>query len=100
MKIQKRREIVIEFERVQIVRKKAETHLDFCPQCGREVDFVPLKEAAALFITQADSLLRFVHSSNSHLAADANGEIILCLVSLLARMKAKSNGSQIKLIGD
>lgn len=100
MKIQKRREIVIEFERVQIVRKKAETHLDFCCECGREVDFVPLKEAAALFLTPTESLLHFVRVNNSHLTIDTDGEMIVCLASLLARMKAKSNVAQIKLIGD
>jgi len=100
MEIQKRREIVIEFERVQIVRKKAETHLVFCRQCGREVDFVPLREAALLFTTPPESLLRFVRISNSHFEAGANGEILICLVALLARMKARTNGSQIKMIED
>lgn len=97
MKIQKRREIVIEFERVQIVRRKAETHLLYCRECRREVDFISITEAAGLFSTTAENLLQFVRTSHSHFESVAAGEIMICLVSLLARMKAKAGASQIKL---
>ncbi len=100
MKVQKKREIVIEFERVQVVRKKAGTHLIFCRNCGREVDFLSIREAAALFTTPADNLLRFVRVSNSHFETAADGEIYICLVSFLTAMKAKTNLSRIKLINE
>jgi len=100
MKIQKKREIVIEFERVQMVRKKARTHVIFCRSCGREVDFVSLREAAALFSTPVENLLKFIRVSNSHFEMAADGEIYICLVSFLTAMKAKTNLSRIKLIGD
>jgi hypothetical protein len=96
MKVQKWREIVIEVERTQIVRKKTQTHLMFCRNCGREVDFVSLSEAAALFTANAENLLKFVRVSRSHFETGADGEIYLCLVSFLASMKAKTNASQIK----
>lgn len=100
MKIQQKREIVIEFERVQLVRKKARTHIIFCRNCGREVDFVSLREAVALFATQADNLLQFVRASGSHFESGADGEIYICLLSFLAAMKAKTNFSRIKMIGE
>ncbi len=100
MKIQQKREIVIEFERVQLVRKKARTHIIFCRNCGREVDFISLREAVALFATQADNLLQFVRASGSHFESGADGEIYICLVSFLAAMKAKTNVSRIKMIGE
>ena len=100
MKIQKKREIVIEFERVQLVRKKAQTHLIFCRTCGREVDFLSIREAAALFRTPAENLLKFMRVSNSHFETGADGEIYICLVSFLAAMQAKTNLSRIKLIRD
>ena len=100
MKIQKKREIVIEFERVQLVRKKALTHLIFCRTCGREVDFLSIREAAALFRTPAENLLKFMRVSNSHFETGADGEIYICLVSFLAAMQAKTNLSRIKLIRD
>jgi len=100
MKIQKKREIVIEFERVQMVRKKARTHLIFCRRCGREVDFISLREAAALFTTPVENLLKFIRVSNSHFEMPVDDEIYICLVSFLTAMKAKTNLSRIKLIGD
>lgn len=100
MKIQKKREIVIEFERVQLVRKKARTHIIFCRNCGREVDFIAIREAAALFMTPAETLLKFIRVSNSHFETAADGEIYICLVSFLTAMKSKTNLSRIKLIGD
>jgi hypothetical protein len=100
MKIQKKREIVIEFERVQTVRKKARTHIIFCRKCGREVDFIALCEAAALFMTPADAVLQFIRVSNSHFETVAGGEIYICLVSFLTAMKAKTNLSRIKLLGE
>ncbi len=99
MKIQRKREIVIEFERVRIVRRKAQTHIIFCRDCGREVDFVSLAEAVALLAAQAENLLQFVRINKSHFETAADGEIYICLMSFLAAMKAKTNISQIKLIG-
>jgi hypothetical protein len=89
MKGQKWREIVIEVERTQIVRKKTQTHLMFCRNCGREVDSESLPEAAALFTANAENLLKFVRVSRSHFETGADGEIYLCFVSFLASMKAK-----------
>ena len=100
MKIQKAREIIIEFERVQLVRKKAKTHLIFCRNCGREVDFVSLREASSLFGTTAENLLQFIKINYSHFETGADGEIYLCLVSFLACMKQKTNVSRIKMIGE
>jgi len=100
MKIQKQRELIIEFERVQLVRKKARTHLIFCRNCGHEVDFISLREASSLFSTPAESILQFVQINHSHFENGANGEICICLVSFLSAMKAKTNISQIKLIGE
>ena len=100
MKIQKQREIVIEFEHVRIVRKKAKTHLLFCPACSRETDFSSLREAAALFATTTAKLFQFVRTHHCHYEPGANGEIYLCLVSLLASMKAKTSLSRIKMIED
>ena len=100
MNIQKQREIVIEFEIVQIIRKRARTHLIDCRMCRRETDFIELCEAATLFNTNVEQLFQFIKNNRSHYEIDAGGEIFICLVSLLTQMKAKTNISQIKLIGD
>ena len=100
MKIQKQRELIIEFERVQLVRKKAKTHLIFCRNCGREVDFVSLREAVSLFATPAENLLKFIKINQSHFETGANGEIHICLISFLACMKKNTNLTRIKLLKD
>lgn len=100
MKIQKTREIIIELERVQIVRKTAKTHSMFCATCRCEVDFVSLREAASLFATNTARLFQFVKINLSHFETNPGGEIFICLVSFLDLMKAKTNFSQIKMIGD
>ena len=98
--MRKAREIIIEFERVQVVRRKAKTHSMLCRKCGREVDFVSLREASSLFGTNPTNLFQFVKINFSHYEVDAAGEIYICLLSFLACMKAKTNISRIKMIGD
>jgi hypothetical protein len=100
MKVQKQRQLIIEFERVQFVRKKAKTHLLFCRHCGREVDFVSLREASSLFTTPTENLLQFIKINHSHFETDADGEIYVCLISFLACLKTKTNFPQIKLLKD
>lgn len=98
MKIQKQREIVIEFERVRIVRKRAKTRFLACRACASEVDFISLGEAATLFDTRAAQLFQFIKANSGHYEVDSNGEIHVCLVSLLASMKSQTDGSRIKLV--
>ena len=100
MKIQKQRELVIEFERTQIVRKRAKTHLLFCCECRREIDFISLREASTLFGTNAAQLFQFIKTNFCHYETNAGGEIYICLLPLLDCMKAKTNISQMKMIGD
>ena len=100
MKVQKQRELIIEFERVRIVRKKARTQLLLCRNCGREVDFVALREAALLFTTPTENLLQFIELNHSHFETGANGEIYVCLISFLACLKQNTDLSRIKTIKD
>ncbi|HMS43754.1 MAG TPA: hypothetical protein PKE69_26225 [Pyrinomonadaceae bacterium] len=100
MKIQKQREIVIEFERVQLIRKRAKTQMINCRTCRRETDFILLIEAAKLFSTHTEQLFQFIKAHGCHFEIDASGEIFICLVSLLTQMKGKTNISRIKMIGE
>ncbi len=106
MKTQKLREIIIEFERIQIIRKRAETSLQFCAECRRDADFISFVEAATLFNTDPELLFRFIKDTDSHYQTETGREIFVCLNSLLARMQAKSKNSpellnsKAKTIGD
>ena len=100
MKIEKQREIVIEFERVQIVRKKARTNLHYCPACRREADFVSLCQAASLFSVDAADLFGFVKRHRSHFQPDDAGVIFVCLISLLAAIREHKNCAGVKMLDD
>ncbi len=91
MRIQKLREIIIEFEHVKVVSKRARTHLLFCAACQGDSDFVALHEASSLFNTKTDVLFQFIKNNTSHYELASGGEIFVCLPSLLSRMKAKTN---------
>lgn len=92
------REIVIEFERVQLTRKRARTEVVPCHQCEEAVDFVGVVDAAELFELDADEILEFAVSQGCHFRTSADGEIALCVRSMFNAMDKKYNGS-IRLIG-
>ena len=96
MSIRTKREIVVEFERVLIVRKRAKTHLLICSECGRKMDFVFLDEASQLFETAADDLFRFVKENSCHFQMLPAGGVAICLYVFLHMMRKKSNGFRLQ----
>ncbi len=106
MKTQKLREIVIEFERIQIIRRRARTSLQFCAECRTNADFISFVEAATLFNTKPELLFQFIKDTGSHYQTETGREIFVCLNSLLARMRERSKNSpellnsKAKTIGD
>lgn len=91
------REIVIEFERIQLIRKKAKTVLTYCEMCGGEADFVAIDAAAELFEIHIDELFAFINGNNCHHHAAA--KMLVCINSLLATIKTRSLDHQLKLGG-
>lgn len=87
MTAKKQREIVIEFEKVQTIRKRAKTDLVACPGCLTESDAVSLNEAAELFETNRDELLRFIEQNNCHYHVNFEDKVYLCVPSLLDKMQ-------------
>lgn len=92
------REVVIEYERIQLIRKRAKTDLANCPRCGHTADHVSLETAIDLFETTADGLCDFVEKNNCHHHKATTGTL-LCLDSLLAVMKTRRL-RQGKLLGE
>ena len=91
MTVKQQREIVIEFERVQLIRKRARTRLASCDRCGIVSDVVSLIEAAELFETDHENLLQFIRQNDCHFHVGDHSKIYLCVVSLLDTMKRKNN---------
>ena len=92
------REIVIEYEKIQLIRKRAKTELSHCERCGETADFVPLDAAAELFETHSNDLLAFVRSNSCHHRRETT--TMLCIKSLLATIKTRSLDQQLKLRGE
>lgn len=77
---------MIEFEKVQTIRKRARTSLRECPECGGVGDVVSMADAAQLFETSRDELIRFVETHKCHRVED-EGRLNLCVQSLLENMQ-------------
>lgn len=97
MTTQRQREIVIEYERIQLIRKKAKTELTHCERCGGESDFVAIDAAAELFEIHIDDLFAFIIGNDCHHHAAA--KTLVCINSLLATIKTRSLDHQLKLVG-
>ena len=87
MTAQAQREIVIEFERVQLIRKRAKTYFQLCTECGYHVDFVPICQAAEIFDVDTDTLLRFVRVNRCHFQCGGAAMALLCLNTFIAAIK-------------
>lgn len=84
------RQIVIEFEKIQLIRKRATTFLANCDGCKYEADFVNTNAAAELFGIEAEELMRFVRERSIHYV-DSGNKTLLCIPSLLEAMKNRTD---------
>lgn len=83
----RQREIVIEFEKVQTIRKRARTTLTSCSRCRSVSDTLSLTDAAELFETSRDDLLQFIEQNDCHYHVSIDDRIYLCVASLLETMR-------------
>ncbi|MBK6722653.1 MAG: hypothetical protein IPO41_07665 [Acidobacteria bacterium] len=83
---ERQREIVIEFEKVSTIRKRAKTRLVHCDGCGADSDVVTLAEAAVLFETEYEELFYFIRQTKCHFYVSNDANIYLCVPSLIERM--------------
>ena len=95
----KPREIVIEYERIQLIRKRAVAKSAHCRECSRNTDFASVRDVAELFELSQEDLIHFIQINNCHYRVAANAKIQLCVASLLACMKTQTLNQQIKMIG-
>lgn len=99
MTTKRQREIVIEFEKVQLIRKRAKTTLAYCKACNANADFVGIAAAAELFGISASDLTQFVVSSAVH-HANEQTDTAICVASLLAIMHERHNDGGVRLISN
>ena len=90
MTAQRQREIVIEFEKVQTIRKRARTTLANCVGCGEVSDVVPLAEASELFETTHNDLFQFIKQNDCHYHVGEGNRVYLCVTSLIEKMQQQN----------
>ncbi len=94
------REIVIEFERVETIRKRAATRLTQCPGCEAQADAVSLVDAAELFEISRDEMFRFIELNDCHYHLNIDDRIYLCVPSLLESMRQRGQVRALSAKGD
>jgi hypothetical protein len=85
------REIVIEFEKIQLIRKRARTEVRHCSGCKAASDTVSHTEAAELFETEPAKLFEFIRQNDCHHDTGHNGKTYLCVPSLIERLQQQNN---------
>jgi len=95
MEIKKAREIVIEIERIRTTRKRCRTQILFCTGCELDTDFITLGAATALFEVERDQLRPLI---GHHICKDGGteGDILICVATLLEKMRIKANPHDLK----
>lgn len=79
------RQLVIELERVQTVRRRVPTIRGYCTECRAASDLVDLSDLARLFeVSLADAVLQ-MRRRRIHMQHQVAGSIVVCAESLLVR---------------
>jgi hypothetical protein len=79
------RQLVLEIERVQTVRRRIATVRGHCIQCCAPVDLVELAELAGLFDVSVADAVRQLRRRRIHVRRLPEGSIVVCVESLLTR---------------
>ena len=93
------RQLIIEFERVQRVRKEARTHLRYCEKCARNSEFISVAQAAELFELSEEELLVLHRDGEKrlHFQDGSPGRPDMCVEGILAAMRKRWGGHVLKI---
>ena len=84
MKKTRRTRIVVETERLLVVRTRRAGVASWCAACGGDVQMVGLDEAAQVSARSQREIVRRVEAGRLHFTESARGRLLICLNSLLA----------------
>lgn len=79
------REIVVELERTEVIRKRARTTVSFCEDCWRETDFIAAAEAAWLFGLDEADFFQLACGPSAHIKR-ADERTLVCTASIIAQL--------------
>jgi hypothetical protein len=66
----------------------------WCPRCAAEVEMIALEKAGMISNLEHSGLHEWLGSDQLHLSQDADGSVLLCLSSLLARVQNQKSSRQ------
>ena len=84
------RELIIELERVRLVRRRVATVRMFCNGCSEYGDFVTATRLAAVFEIPITDHLSVLGRYGIHTESSATGIVHVCSRSLLAALNRKN----------
>lgn len=93
----RQRRLVVEVERMQMIRKWISTKFFDCGSCGREVDFVTVCEAAQIFEISDAELGSFLKSNDCHSSTYTGSEQHICLRSLMKSLNLTTGKHEVRL---
>lgn len=100
MTANRHREIVVEFEKVQLIRKRAATDIHRCDECNADTDFVVKTVAAQIFGIMEEELTDFLKNHAVHTQEFRQNMPMICVMSLLEMMKAEQKLKHIGKLSD
>lgn len=100
MKNSGRRQVVVEIEKVQLIRKRAPSVSFFCANCARHTDFVSAPDAATLFEVDPDELFQTLRNKEVHLQVSAGSGIHICVTSLMTFFERRCKESRMRLLSE
>ena len=84
------KELIIELERVRVVRRRVATVRMFCSGCSEYEDFVAASRLAAVFEIPMTDHLAILDRFSIHTESSSTGVIHVCSRSLLALLKRRN----------
>jgi len=86
----KRTKIRIETDSLLILRGRNSTRA-WCPLCAAEAEMIALKDAGLISNLERPALEEWLNSAELHRSQAADGSALICLNSLLARVRKTKN---------
>lgn len=87
----KRIRIMIETDSLLVLRGRTLLRA-WCPQCGAEVEMIPLNEVGVVSNLSPAEVQTWMESPDLHLTETADGAALICLISMLQRIRRTRNG--------
>lgn len=87
----KRTRIMIQTDSLLVIRGRKSLRA-WCPQCGAEVEMIPVNDVGVVSNLPSAEVQAWMESSDLHHTKTADGTALLCLNSMLKRVRRTREG--------